>query len=92
VLRPQDEQFRRNFRRLLADNLTGRFAAPQAARSPGRERAAPAARRASREAFGRPADPWEVASAIAFLASDYASCLISTVISVSGQHPRRRGA
>ena len=41
---------------------------------------------ASREAFGRAAQPWEVASVIAFLASDYASYLTGEVISVSSQH------
>src|ERR1700761_6029818 len=39
------------------------------------------------EAFGRPAEPWEVASTIAFLASDYSSYLTGEVISVSSQHP-----
>jgi 3-oxoacyl-[acyl-carrier protein] reductase len=42
---------------------------------------------ASREAFGRAAGPWEVASVVAFLASDYASYLTGEVISVSSQHP-----
>ncbi len=42
---------------------------------------------ASREAFGRAAQPWEVATVIAFLASDYASYLTGEVISVSSQHP-----
>ncbi len=42
---------------------------------------------AGREAFGRAADPWEVATVIAFLASDYASYLTGEVISVSSQHP-----
>lgn len=40
---------------------------------------------ASQEAFGRGAEPWEVASVIAFLASDYASYLTGEVISVSSQ-------
>ncbi len=39
------------------------------------------------EAFGRAAEPWEVASTIAFLASDYAGYLTGEVISVSSQHP-----
>jgi 3-oxoacyl-[acyl-carrier protein] reductase len=39
------------------------------------------------EAFGRAAEPWEVASTIAFLASDYSSYLTGEVISVSSQHP-----
>jgi 3-oxoacyl-[acyl-carrier protein] reductase len=40
-----------------------------------------------REAFGRAAQPWEVANVIVFLASDYASYLTGEVVSVSGQHP-----
>jgi 3-oxoacyl-[acyl-carrier protein] reductase len=39
------------------------------------------------EAFGRAAEPWEIAATIAFLASDYSSYLTGEVISVSGQHP-----
>jgi len=42
---------------------------------------------AQREAFGRAAQPWEVATVVAFLASDYASYLTGEVISVSNQHP-----
>ena len=42
---------------------------------------------AGQEAFGRAAEPWEVASASVFLASDYASYLTGEVISVSSQHP-----
>jgi 3-oxoacyl-[acyl-carrier protein] reductase len=38
------------------------------------------------EAFGRAAEPWEVAATIAFLASDYSSYLTGEVISVSNQH------
>ena len=41
---------------------------------------------ARREAFGRGAEPWEVATVIAFLASDYASYLTGEVISASSQH------
>jgi len=41
----------------------------------------------SQEAFGRGAEPWEVAAVIAFLASDYSTYLTGEVISVSSQHP-----
>ena len=40
-----------------------------------------------REAFGRGAEPWEVANVIVFLASDYSSYLTGEVISASSQHP-----
>ena len=40
-----------------------------------------------REAFGRAAEPWEVANVIVFLASDYATYMTGEVISVSSQHP-----
>ncbi|HUO40787.1 MAG TPA: SDR family oxidoreductase [Mycobacterium sp.] len=39
------------------------------------------------EAYGRAAEPWEVAATIAFLASDYSGYLTGEVISVSSQHP-----
>jgi 3-oxoacyl-[acyl-carrier protein] reductase len=39
-----------------------------------------------REAFGRYAEPWEVANVMVFLASDYASYLTGEVVSVSSQH------
>ncbi len=41
----------------------------------------------TREAFGRAAETWEVANAMIFLASDYASYLTGEVVSVSSQHP-----
>jgi 3-oxoacyl-[acyl-carrier protein] reductase len=39
-----------------------------------------------REAFGRAAEPWEVANVMVFLSSDYSSYLTGEVISVSSQH------
>jgi 3-oxoacyl-[acyl-carrier protein] reductase len=42
---------------------------------------------ADREAFGRAAEPWEVADVIVFLASDYSTYLTGEVVSVSSQHP-----
>ncbi len=39
----------------------------------------------SREAFGRAAEPWEVATVIVFLASDQSSYLTGEVVSVSSQ-------
>jgi 3-oxoacyl-[acyl-carrier protein] reductase len=41
----------------------------------------------TREAFGRSAEPWEVANVIVFLASDYSAYMTGEVISVSSQHP-----
>ena len=41
----------------------------------------------TREAFGRAAEPWEVATVIAFLASDYSGYMTGEVVSVSSQHP-----
>jgi len=41
----------------------------------------------SAEAFGRSAQPWEVATVVVFLASDHASYLTGEVISASSQHP-----
>jgi 3-oxoacyl-[acyl-carrier protein] reductase len=40
-----------------------------------------------REAFGRAAEPWEVANVIVFLASDYSSYMTGEIVSVSSQHP-----
>jgi 3-oxoacyl-[acyl-carrier protein] reductase len=41
---------------------------------------------AAKEAFGRPAEPWEVANVIVFLASEYSSYMTGEVVSVSSQH------
>lgn len=40
-----------------------------------------------REAFGRAAEPWEVANVMIFLASGYASYMTGETVSVSSQHP-----
>jgi len=40
-----------------------------------------------REAFGRYAEPWEVANVIVFLASGYASYMTGETVSVSSRHP-----
>jgi len=40
-----------------------------------------------REAFGRAAEPWEVANVIVFLASDQSSYMTGEVLAVSSQHP-----
>jgi 3-oxoacyl-[acyl-carrier protein] reductase len=42
---------------------------------------------AAREAFGRAAEPWEVANVIVFLASDYSTYMTGEVVAVSSQHP-----
>ncbi|MFC8095178.1 SDR family oxidoreductase [Streptomyces sp. NPDC057301] len=39
-----------------------------------------------REAFGRYAEPWEVANVIVFLASEYSSYMTGEIVSVSSQH------
>lgn len=39
------------------------------------------------EAFGRPAEPWEVANVMVFLASDLSGYMTGEVVSVSSQHP-----
>ncbi|MDV3128717.1 SDR family oxidoreductase [Mycobacterium sp. 21AC1] len=62
---------------------------PSIARHKFLERSADAAlldRLSSDEAFGRAAEPWEIATTIAYLASDYSSYLTGEVISVSSQH------
>ena len=38
-----------------------------------------------REAFGRAAEPWEIATVIAFIASDYSTYMTGEVVSVSSQ-------
>ncbi|WP_275461359.1 SDR family oxidoreductase [Streptomyces noursei] len=40
----------------------------------------------AKEAFGRYAEPWEVANVIVFLAGDYASYMTGETVSVSSQH------
>ena len=42
---------------------------------------------ADKEAFGRPAEPWEVANVMVFLASDLSGYMTGEVVSVSSQHP-----
>lgn len=44
-------------------------------------------RLAAQEAFGRAAEPWEVANTMVFLASDYSSYMTGEVLAVSSQHP-----
>ena len=39
----------------------------------------------AKEAFGRAAEPWEVANVMVFLASDYSTYMTGEVISVSSQ-------
>jgi len=41
----------------------------------------------TREAFGRAAEPWEVANVIVFLAPTFASYMTGEIVSVSSQHP-----
>jgi len=64
--------------------------APSLALHPFLEKSAPKellAELEAREAFGRAAEPWEVANVIVFLASDYSTYLTGEVVSVSSQHP-----
>lgn len=41
----------------------------------------------TREAFGRAAEPWEVANVMVFLASDLSSYMTGEIVAVSSQHP-----
>ncbi|MFJ8660410.1 SDR family oxidoreductase [Streptomyces sp. NPDC093795] len=41
----------------------------------------------NQEAFGRAAEPWEVANVMVFLAADYSSYMTGEVVSVSSRHP-----
>jgi len=41
----------------------------------------------AKEAFGRAAEPWEVANVMVFLASDLSTYMTGEVVSVSSQHP-----
>jgi len=42
---------------------------------------------AGKEAYGRWAEPWEVANVMVFLASDYSGYMTGETVSVSNQHP-----
>jgi 3-oxoacyl-[acyl-carrier protein] reductase len=42
---------------------------------------------AAGEAFGRAAEPWEVANVMVFLASDLSGYMTGEIVSVSSQHP-----
>ena len=42
---------------------------------------------AAKEAFGRPAEPWEIANVIVVLASDYSSCMTGESGSFSSRAP-----
>lgn len=41
----------------------------------------------AREAFGRAAEPWEIATVMVFLASEYSTYMTGEVVAVSSQHP-----
>jgi 3-oxoacyl-[acyl-carrier protein] reductase len=63
---------------------------PSLAMHPNLEKVMPAgllAELVGREAFGRPAEPWEVANVMVFLASDLSSYMTGEIVPVSSQHP-----
>jgi 3-oxoacyl-[acyl-carrier protein] reductase len=71
-------------------NVRVNAVAPSLAMHPFLNRAIPddqLAELTTREAFGRAAEPWEVANVIVFLASDYSGYMTGEVVSVSSQHP-----
>lgn len=64
--------------------------APSIAMHPFLAKAAPGellAQLSAQEAFGRAAQPWEMANVMVFLASDYSSYMTGEIVSVSCQHP-----
>jgi 3-oxoacyl-[acyl-carrier protein] reductase len=64
--------------------------APSLAMHPNLEKVMPAGlleELKSKEAFGRGAEPWEVANVMVFLASELSTYLTGEVVSVSSQHP-----
>jgi 3-oxoacyl-[acyl-carrier protein] reductase len=64
--------------------------APSLALHPNLEKVTPPgllAELTAREAFGRGAEPWEVANVMVFLASDLATYMTGEVVAVSSQHP-----
>ncbi len=63
---------------------------PSLATHPNLEKVMPAevlAEMAAHEAFGRGAEPWEVANVMVFLASDLSGYMTGEIVAVSSQHP-----